>query len=152
MKIVILAGGKGTRISEYTNVIPKPMVRIGDKPIIWHIMKIYAYFGFGEAYFSNIKFRRIKAWKRHLKMTCNLIVPQGKVKFIFYDEDSDKKSIFEIGEDNYCRITVLPKIWFGFEGLHYPSSLILNVSDIPHSPEEIERKETDSGKFNWSSL
>lgn len=48
MKIVILAGGKGTRISEYTNVIPKPMVPIGDKPIIWHIMKIYAHYGFND--------------------------------------------------------------------------------------------------------
>ena len=48
MKIVILAGGKGTRISEYTNVIPKPMVPIGDKPIIWHIMKIYAHYGFRD--------------------------------------------------------------------------------------------------------
>jgi len=109
-----------------------------------------SYCGFGEAYFSNINFRKIKAWKRHLKMTCNLIVPQGKVKFVFYDEENDKKSILEIGEDNYCRITIFPKIWFGFEGLHNPSSLILNISNIPHSPEEIERKKIDSGKFNWS--
>ena len=83
-------------------------------------------------------------------MTCNLIVPRGKVKFVFYDEENDKRSILEIGEDNYCRITILPKIWFGFEGLHKPSSLILNISNIPHSPEEIERKKIDSGKFNWS--
>ena len=109
-----------------------------------------SYCGFGEAYFSNINFRKIKAWKRHLKMTCNLIVPRGKVKFVFYDEENDKKNILEIGEDNYCRITILPKIWFGFEGLHNPSSLILNISNIPHSPNEIERKKIDSEKFNWS--
>ncbi len=48
MKVVILAGGKGTRISEYTNVIPKPMVPIGNFPIIWHIMKIYAHYGFKD--------------------------------------------------------------------------------------------------------
>ena len=48
MKVVILAGGKGTRISEYTNVIPKPMVPIGNFPIIWHIMNIYASHGFNE--------------------------------------------------------------------------------------------------------
>ena len=46
MKVVILAGGFGTRISEHTNKIPKPMVEIGGKPIIWHIMKSYSYFGF----------------------------------------------------------------------------------------------------------
>ncbi len=121
---------------------------------IFHCLKNSenSFYGFGEAYFSNIKFSKIKAWKRHMRMTCNLIVPYGKVKFIFYDEDSDTKSTFEIGEDNYCRITVLPKIWFGFEGLHHPSSLILNISDIPHSPNEIERKEIDASNFPWSNL
>ena len=48
MKIVILAGGKGTRLSEYTESIPKPMVNIGDYPIIWHIMNIYSYYGFKD--------------------------------------------------------------------------------------------------------
>ena len=42
MKAVILAGGFGTRISEETSNIPKPMIRIGYKPILWHIMKIYS--------------------------------------------------------------------------------------------------------------
>ena len=41
MKVIILAGGFGTRLGEYTDKIPKPMVTIGDKPIIWHIMKHY---------------------------------------------------------------------------------------------------------------
>lgn len=48
MKVVILAGGYGTRLSEYTGVIPKPMVPIGGRPIIWHIMKYYAKFGFND--------------------------------------------------------------------------------------------------------
>jgi glucose-1-phosphate cytidylyltransferase len=48
MKIVILAGGLGTRISEETDLRPKPMIEIGGKPIIWHIMKIYSSFGFNE--------------------------------------------------------------------------------------------------------
>jgi glucose-1-phosphate cytidylyltransferase len=48
MKVVILAGGRGTRISEETEVLPKPMVEIGGKPIIWHIMKIYSFYGFNE--------------------------------------------------------------------------------------------------------
>ena len=41
MKVIILAGGFGTRLSEYTDAIPKPMAKIGDKPILWHIMKIF---------------------------------------------------------------------------------------------------------------
>ncbi len=48
MKVVILAGGLGTRLSEETAVKPKPMVEIGGKPIIWHIMNIYASYGFNE--------------------------------------------------------------------------------------------------------
>ena len=48
MKVVILAGGLGTRISEETDIRPKPMVEIGGKPILWHIMKIYAEQGFNE--------------------------------------------------------------------------------------------------------
>ena len=48
MKVVILAGGFGTRLSEETDVRPKPMIEIGGKPILWHIMKIYASFGFKE--------------------------------------------------------------------------------------------------------
>ncbi|MDC0397523.1 sugar phosphate nucleotidyltransferase [Candidatus Pelagibacter sp.] len=48
MKLVILAGGLGTRISEETEFIPKPMVKIGQKPIIWHIMKYYSLFGVND--------------------------------------------------------------------------------------------------------
>lgn len=48
MKVVILAGGMGTRLSEETNVIPKPMIEVGGKPILWHIMKMYSHFGFND--------------------------------------------------------------------------------------------------------
>lgn len=48
MKAVILAGGFGTRLSEATNLIPKPMVEIGGKPILWHIMKTYSHYGINE--------------------------------------------------------------------------------------------------------
>jgi len=48
LKVVILAGGLGTRLSEETDLRPKPMVEIGGRPILWHIMKIYSYWGFNE--------------------------------------------------------------------------------------------------------
>src|SRR5213596_3030277 len=48
MKVVILAGGLGTRLAEETDVKPKPMVEIGGRPILWHIMKLYAQQGFDE--------------------------------------------------------------------------------------------------------
>ena len=48
MKVVILAGGLGTRLSEETDLKPKPMVEIGQKPILWHIMKIYSSYGIND--------------------------------------------------------------------------------------------------------
>jgi glucose-1-phosphate cytidylyltransferase len=48
MKLVILAGGLGTRISEESSLRPKPMIEIGGKPILWHIMKIYSHFGIND--------------------------------------------------------------------------------------------------------
>jgi glucose-1-phosphate cytidylyltransferase len=50
MKVILLAGGFGTRLSEYTESLPKPMIRIGGKPILWHIMKTFAHFGHIDFY------------------------------------------------------------------------------------------------------
>jgi len=52
MKVIILAGGFGTRLSEYTESIPKPMVKVGGKPILWHIMNRYAHFGHSDFYLA----------------------------------------------------------------------------------------------------
>ena len=52
MKVIILAGGFGTRLSEYTETIPKPMVTVGGRPILWHIMRSYAHFGHKDFYLA----------------------------------------------------------------------------------------------------
>ncbi len=63
MKVVILAGGYGTRISEESVLRPKPMIEIGDKPILWHIMKGYSHFGFNEFVICcGYKQHMIKEW------------------------------------------------------------------------------------------
>lgn len=63
MKVVILAGGFGTRISEESQFKPKPMIEIGGKPIMWHIMKEYAYYGFNEFVIcAGYKQHVIKEW------------------------------------------------------------------------------------------
>ena len=56
MKVVILAGGRGSRLSEYTKKIPKPMVRVRGIPIIIHIMKIYAKFGYKDFIIGGFSF------------------------------------------------------------------------------------------------
>ena len=48
MKLIILCGGMGTRLKEETEYKPKPMVEVGGRPILWHIMKIYSYYGYNE--------------------------------------------------------------------------------------------------------
>ena len=68
MKVVILAGGFGTRIAEYTHTIPKPMVRIGNKPIIWHIMKHYAKYNYNNFYLAlGYKSEVIKEYFLHYR-------------------------------------------------------------------------------------
>ena len=63
MKVVILAGGLGTRISEQSQFKPKPMIEIGGKPILWHIMKEYSYYGFNEFVIcAGYKQHIIKEW------------------------------------------------------------------------------------------
>ena len=68
MKVVILAGGLGTRLSEYTERVPKPMVEIGGKPIIWHIMSNFAFFNHKEFYVAlGYKGEKIKEYFLNFK-------------------------------------------------------------------------------------
>ena len=63
MKVVILAGGFGSRISEESHLKPKPMVEIGEKPILWHIMKMYSHYGYNEFVICcGYKQHKIKEW------------------------------------------------------------------------------------------
>lgn len=69
MKVVILAGGLGTRISEESHLKPKPMIEIGGKPILWHIMKAYSHYGYNEFIIcSGYKQNVIKDWFAHYFM------------------------------------------------------------------------------------
>ncbi len=103
---------------------------------------------FNEAYFSYIKSGKIKAWKRHLKMTMNIVVPIGMVEFVFYDLDGKfiRKEI--IGEKRYSRLTVQPNIWFGFKCISDDDALLLNISNILHSPDEVQRKDLSCFEFD----
>ncbi len=106
--------------------------------------------GFGEAYFSYINPKEIKAWKLHTQMTMNLIVPSGNVRFIFYEHSISSFKEEIIGDINYSRLTVPPGIWFGFQGLEYKfSSLVFNLSNIRHDPNEVKRKKIPEIDFKW---
>ena len=111
--------------------------------------------GFGEAYFSKIEFKKIKAWKLHKKMTLNLIVPLGSVRFVFFDDRRESFSYqkfdeITISKDNFIRLTVPPKLWFGFQGLDKNINLVLNIANIEHDVEEVQRKNINEINYNWS--
>ena len=80
MKVAILAGGFGSRLSEETVVRPKPMVEIGGKPILWHIMRYYAHFGFKEFVIAlGYKGDYIKKWMAdYCSLNGDLTVDLGK--------------------------------------------------------------------------
>jgi dTDP-4-dehydrorhamnose 3,5-epimerase len=110
------------------------------------------YGGFGEAYFSWVSVGAVKAWKRHMRMTMNLVVPVGQVRFVFRSLNAsgwDEIRVEEIGINRYARITVPPGIWFGFQGLGKTQSLVLNIASIPHDPNEVERLALSEVKYAW---
>ena len=111
--------------------------------------------GFGEAYLSWVSGGAVKAWKRHTRMTMNLIVPVGQVRFVFRGTNPDgdlQLRIEDVGVDHYARITVPPGIWFGFQGLSNSPSLLLNIASIPHDPDEVERLALTDINYVWSNL
>ena len=89
MKVVILAGGYGTRLSEYTKTIPKPMVMIKNKPLIYYVMKIYAKYGYKDFYIAlgykgnvikNYFKKRIHDWNINLIETGKNTMTGGRLK------------------------------------------------------------------------
>jgi dTDP-4-dehydrorhamnose 3,5-epimerase len=110
--------------------------------------------GFGEAYFSIVEFKAIKAWKRHQLMTLNILVPNGKIRFVFMDDRKSKKAKFQeiiVSKENYCRLTIPPMIWMGFQGLSKNNSFLLNLADIAHDPDEVDKRTIDEIEYNWSN-
>ena len=110
--------------------------------------------GFGEAYFSKIDDGAIKGWKRHKEMTLNLIVPVGEVRFILFDDREASNCQFQeivISEKNYCRLTIPPMIWMGFQGLSDSCSILLNIANIEHNPYEVDKKNLEQIKFDWEN-
>jgi dTDP-4-dehydrorhamnose 3,5-epimerase len=139
------------------NITPLSIIDTKGGDVL-HAMKIsdHGYSGFGEAYFSTIEPDAIKGWKRHKQMVLNLVVPVGTVRFILFDDRDNQDNVNQFQEvtlsieDGYSRLTIPPMIWVGFQGLGLQKSLVLNIANIEHSPEEVERTELAEIKFNWS--
>lgn len=125
-------------------IVPK-----GD---IYHALKSTdeGYAGFGEAYFSQIEHGEVKGWKRHNRMTLNLIVPVGTVKFVIYDDREGSPTYGEFAEiilsseSNYQRLTVAPGLWMAFYGEGKGTSMLMDIIPEPHDPSEASRMELEA--------
>jgi len=117
---------------------------------IYHAMKKSddGFDGFGEAYFSTIHQGDIKGWKKHTKMTLNLVVPVGEIEFVIYDENTKEFFSVKISQDNYQRLTVKPNLWMAFRGMQ-ENSILLNLASIEHNPDEASNIEISEISYEW---
>ena len=104
MKVVILAGGLGTRLSEYSVSIPKPMVTIGGRPILWHVMKTYAHYGHNNFFLAlGYKAEVIKDYFLHysnLNADFTIDLSSGDIKSHQKDEIDWKVTLVQTGVDS----------------------------------------------------
>ena len=116
-----------------------------------------AYSKFGEIYFSCTHPGVVKAWHLHKEMVLNYALIFGEIKIVLYDDRSESSTCGEIQEiflspENYMLLTVPPLIWNGFKSIGPETSIIANCATIPHSDDELIRREpTDSDiPYNWN--
>ena len=130
-------------------IILTPLKKIEHpKGDIFHAMKASdeGFSGFGEAYFSTVNKSDIKGWKKHTKMTLNLVVVTGEVEFVVYDGNSFFN--IKLSKNNYQRLTVEPNLWLAFRGLS-TENMLLNLASIEHNPKESENVDLDVFDYNW---
>ena len=142
-----------------TDVLVTPLRRIETASVdVLHAMKQSdaGYAGFGEAYFSTIKYKQIKPWKKHLKMTLNFIIPKGNIRIVIYDDrlcSNTKNNYldFTLGEENYQRVTIPPDLWVAFMGVDR-ENILLNIANLEHDPNEVIKKTNLSDiPYSWTT-
>lgn len=132
-------------------VILTPLKQIyHPKGDIFHAMKKsdIGFDGFGEAYFSTINQNDIKGWKKHTKMTLNIVVPVGNIEFVVYDENSKEFFSTKLSHNNYQRLTVKSGLWMAFKGLE-KYNMLLNLASIEHDPNEAINIGIEEIKYGW---
>ena len=124
---------------------------VHPKGDIFHAMKKSdeGFNGFGEAYFSTINKGDIKGWKKHTKMTLNLIVPIGEIEFVIYDEETKKFSSIKLSRKNYTRLTISPNLWVAFRGCQ-EYNMLLNLASIGHDPNEANSLDLSDLQYTWN--
>jgi len=104
--------------------------------------------GLGEAYFSTVHQNDIKGWKKHTRMTLNLVVPIGEIEFIVHDDTSKEFFRLILSQYNYQRLTVKPNLWLAFRGVGI-NNMLLNLASIEHDPSEAENLDLKDIQYEW---
>ncbi len=139
-------------------VLLTPLKMIDNpKGNIMHALKKsdQSFIGFGEAYFSEVNPGVVKGWKKHLKMTLNVIVPVGDIQFVLYDDRTGSNTYGNfcniiLGINNYQRLTVPPGIWMAFKGFGNTFNMLLNIASIEHDPNESVSCDLEQIVYNWN--
>jgi len=132
---------------------------LDERGKVMHMLKVGepAFEQFGDLYFSCVYPGAIKGWVIHKEMSLNYAVPHGHIKFVLYDERPASPTLGEVqeifmGPDNYCLVTVPPMVWNGFKGIGNETAVVAKCATIPHSPDEIERRDPfdPSIPYDWA--
>jgi len=111
------------------------------------------FFGIQEAYFAWANKDCLSDWKLHQKMTMNLVVVMGSIKFVFCQLHPERLFRVEVvGHERTVRLTVPPGIWFSYSGIGEDINMLANFSDTLHDSDEILRKSIESIPFDWKKL
>lgn len=131
----------------------KKIPKIGGS--IYHALRRsdIGYTGFGEIYFSTIEPGVITDWKLHKRMTLNLVVPVGNIKFFLFDQRDGSSTFGDavqvlVGPNQYYRLTIPPNIWVAFKGESKFESILANIADLEHDPNEIIRAPLNTFDLN----
>ena len=113
--------------------------------------------GFGELYFSRIDYQEIKGWEKHKRLTLNLMVPAGEVRFVVFASDAlsgkptELCGDYRLGADvNHQRLTVPAGMWVAFQGCSSTINIVANVIPEEHDPAEADNLELSQVPFDWS--
>lgn len=141
---------------EGVQIVPLRRIR-DDRGSVMHILKATddEFTRFGEVYCSTVYPGMVKGWHVHKRMTLNYAVVRGMIKFVLFDARDDSRTRGEcqeicLGERNYVRVTVPPGVWNGFQGLGSEEAFVINLTDIPHDPAEIERADPFANDIPYS--
>lgn len=124
---------------------------------LWHGCKATdeGLVGFGEVYFTQVNHNEIKGWKRHNRYTLNIVVLQGKIRFIIYDDRPNSSTYGHFDQITltpngyYKRLTVPAGVWMAFMGIGDGTNMLMDLIPEPHDPSEADTKDLDDIVYNF---